>query len=808
MVAILASLGLLSMSVGVIWAITLPIPDFESFFQERIISQSTKIYDRTGQILLYDVHSNVKRTVVPFDAIADYAKKAAIAIEDSSFYQHRGIKISAIIRAVIVDISTGQLTQGGSTITQQVIKGTILSKDKTISRKIKEWILALKLEKEMSKDQILALYLNEAPYGGNLYGIETAAKSFFGKSAKNLNLAEAAYLAAIPQAPTYYSPYGDHRDKLDARKNLVLDRMAELGYITNKEVEDNKGVEVVFLPLEERGIKAPHFVFFVKSYLEEKYGKEMVEEGGLIVITTLDWEKQRLAEEIVRRYGEQNATQFNAKNMGLVAIDPKTGQIIAMVGSKDYFDIENEGNFNITLAKRQPGSAFKPFVYAAALEKGYTPETMVFDLKTQFSTNCPPNCYEPENYDGNFVGPISMRNALAQSRNIPAVKFLYLAGLNNSLRIARDFGITSLDSASRYGLTLVLGGGEVSLLELTSAYGTFANDGVRNPYEKILELKDSDGKVLEKFEDRSKRVISENVARQINDILADTKARAPLFGGSVNFTRPVALKTGTTNDYRDAWVVGYTPNLVVGAWAGNNDNSPMQKKIAGLIVVPAWNQFFSNVVSSLVVEGFLPPNPTPTNLKPILRGFWQGNQSYIIDKISGQLATENTPLETKEERVIMNPHSILFWVDKNNPQGLVPYNSNNDPQFPLWEIPVQSWVSQNGIKIESSDIIPTNYDPLHQNKVNIDFNINNPVSLIEGSSINLSITGLSSTYPITQVDYFINDKYIGSSNKSPYLLSFNPSELNLNSGVNIKITVIAYDSIKNKVEKTKDFKIN
>ncbi len=387
---IVGGLGFVFVGVSIIWATTINIPDFDSFFKERVISESTKIYDRTGEVLLYDVHGNIKRTVVSLNNIAEMAKKATIAIEDAEFYQHNGFKPSAIVRAFLVNVATGQVQQGGSTITQQVIKNTLLTKDKTISRKIKEVILALKLERVMKKDDILALYLNETPYGGNIYGLQEAAQTFFNKKAIDLNLAQAAYLAALPQAPTYYSPYGNQRAKLDERKNLILKRMRELGFITLVEEKNAKEEVVEFKPLEKTGIKAPHFVFYVLQYLENKYSREAVETQGFRVITTLDWPLQEKAEKIVKTYADSNTKNYQAKNAGLVAIDSKTSQILVMVGSKDYFDVANEGNFNITLAKRQPGSAFKPFVYATAFQKGYTPDTVVFDVPTQFSTNCPP----------------------------------------------------------------------------------------------------------------------------------------------------------------------------------------------------------------------------------------------------------------------------------------------------------------------------------------------------------------------------------------------------------------------------------
>jgi len=672
----------------ILWASTLEIPDLHSFDQRKV-AQSTKIYDRTGEVLLYDLHENIQRTVVPFGDISRHIKNATVAIEDAEFYQHHGVKPTAFLRAVVINLTTFGFSQGGSTITQQVVKNSILTQEKLISRKIKEWVLSIKLEKVMSKEDILNLYLNESPYGGNLYGIEEASRAFFNKSATDVTLAEAAYLAALPQAPTYYSPYGNHRDKLEERKNLVLARMLENGFITESEYEEAKGVTVEFSPLQDRGIKAAHFVFFIQEYLEQKYGKRAVEERGFKVITTLDYELQSKAEEIVKVAALENQEKFNAENAGMVAIDPKTGQILVMVGSRDYFDSGIDGNFNVALAKRQPGSSFKPFVYATAFKKGYTPETVVFDLKTQFSTACAPNnfssegdCYSPNNYDNVFRGPVTFRNALAQSINVPAVKVLYLAGLNDSLNTARDLGITTLTDSSRYGLTLVLGGGEVSLLDMTSAYGVFANDGVRNPYAGILRIEDGAGNHIEEFQEHPAQVLDSQVTREISDVLSDNAARSPAFGEQSFLYFPgrdVAAKTGTTNDYRDAWIVGYSPAIAVGAWAGNNDNSAMEKRVAGFIVAPMWNAFMQEALKKYPEESFKPPvYDYNENLKPVLRGEWRGGE-YVSTDTPGQVS--------------INIHSILYWVDKNNPRGPRPENPANDPQFRYWEYPVQIWAA-------------------------------------------------------------------------------------------------------------------
>ncbi len=687
---LIASVAIICAGGILLWAATLRLPDFD-VSTERKIEQSTKIYDRTGEVLLFDLHQDIQRTVVPFDEISRHVKNATVAIEDAEFYQHHGVRITSFLRAVIVNLLTGQFSQGGSTITQQVIKNALLTQDKTITRKIKEWVLAIKLEQVLSKEEILALYLNEAPYGGTIYGVQEASQTFFGKNAADLSLAESAYIAALPQSPTYYSPYGNHIDALTDRKNLVLEKMFEYGFITEEELQKAKSEEVAFMTRPDTRLKAPHFVFYVREYLEQKYGQKAVEERGLRVITTLDYELQQKAEQIVYEGAKTNEEKFNASNAGLVAIDPKTGQILTMVGSRDYFDEDIDGNVNITLAKRQPGSAFKPFVYATAFKKGLTPDTVVFDLKTQFSTECSPNdlsseapCYSPSNYDNVFRGPMTLRDALAQSVNVPAVKVLYLSGLTESLKTARDMGISTLNDPDRYGLTLVLGGGEVTPLELTGAYGVFANDGVRNPTVAILRVEDNEGTVLEEYTPRSSRVLTADVARTMSDVLSDNDARSPAFGERSSLYFPgqtVAVKTGTTNDYRDAWVVGYTPDIAAGMWAGNNDNTPMEKKVAGFIVAPMWHAFMEEALKKYPSGGF-PSAPTVSeDLKPILRGVWQGGE--VVEKNGKEYVKENV-------------HSILHWVDKNDILGPSPTRPQSDRQYKAWEYAVEKWAAQNG----------------------------------------------------------------------------------------------------------------
>jgi membrane peptidoglycan carboxypeptidase len=452
-------LGLIITGGVFIWVSTLQIPDLSAFEQRRI-QQSTKIYDRTGEVLLYDLHQDVRRTIVPFENISYHVKNATVAIEDDQFYKHYGIDPLAIVRTMFNNISMGGGPfdgAGGSTITQQVIKNSILEQEKRLTRKIKEAILAIKIERVLSKDQILSHYLNESPYGGTIYGVEEASQAFFAKSAADLTLPEAAYMAALPQAPTYLSPYGNHRDALDARQKLVLQRMLINKFITQEEHDAALATVVEFQPQAVTGIRAPHFVMYIRELLVEEFGEEALSEKGFRVVTSLDWELQQEAERIVAEKAAHNEKTFNASNAGMVAIDPKTGDVLVMVGSRDYFDDKIDGNFNTALAPRQPGSSIKPVVYASAFSKGYTPDTKVFDVKTQFSSVCEPwdlsnenPCYSPNNYNNKFVGPISLRNALAQSLNIPAVKVLYLKTRSNSQGIWVSLPLTiQTDSDSR-----------------------------------------------------------------------------------------------------------------------------------------------------------------------------------------------------------------------------------------------------------------------------------------------------------------------------------------------------------------------
>jgi len=664
---------------GLLIAVTAsPVPDISSF-ANRQIDQSTKIYDRTGQVLLYDYNRDAKRDVIPLSAISPNAIQATIAMEDSSFYEHGGIRITSIIRAMIADVVGGSRAQGGSTITQQVVKNTLLTSEKSVTRKVHEWVLAIKLEQTYSKDQILEAYLNNIPYGGTIYGIEAASESYFGIPAKDLSAAQSAYLAAMIQAPSYYSPYGSHKTELESRKTLVLERMHTLGFLNDDAFAKAKAEQVAFAIGGHNSIIAPHFVFYILNQLETLYGTRALT-SGLKVTTTLDADLQVKAESIVNKYALDNVKKFNASNAALTAIDPSTGQILAMVGSRDFFDTAIDGQYNAALALRQPGSTMKPFIYSLALMKGYTRDTVVFDTPTQFSTSCSPSdimnnkapCYAPADFDDKFRGPMTFETALAQSINIPALKTLYLVGVTNAINLAKTFGLTTLGSASQYGLTIVLGGGEVRLLDLTGAYAAFANDGMKNTPNGILEVDDAQGNVLSSFSPDSSQVLPANIARDMSAMLSDAPARYPEYplDSPLSFAGyDVAVKTGTTDNTRDAWVIGYTPSIAIGVWAGNNNNTPMVKSIAGFIAAPMWHEAMAYALSKYPKTYFGEPDPILSTVPPMLQGNW-----YIPDG-QGNIV----------------PHDLLYWTDKNNPLGPPPANPAQDPQFAYWEYGVSAW---------------------------------------------------------------------------------------------------------------------
>src|SRR3989339_777966 len=654
---------------------------------ERELAQSTKIMDRTGEEILYEIHGEEKRTLVKLNEIPNYVKYATIAIEDKNFYSHGGISLWGIFRGTVLHYIRYGTMQGGSTLTQQFVKNAILTNERTVTRKLKEWILAYKIEKKYSKDEILQMYFNEIPYGSTAYGVEAASQKYFGKSARNINIAEAAILAALPQAPSRYSPYGSNIEILLGRQQYIIDLMLEQGYITEEEAKDAKEFKIEF---KEQGsnIKAPHFVMYIKEILSNKYGEKMVEQGGLKIYTTLDIYKQKIAEDVINELAEKNEKDYNATNASLISIDPKTGQVLAMVGSRDYFNNDIDGQVNITTSNRQPGSSLKPLVYATMFLKGYTPNTILYDVITSFSTN-KDEPYEPHNYDNKEHGPVTIRKALAGSLNIPAVKAIYLADIDKVLELATDMGYTTLTDKNRFGLSLVLGGAEVKLIEHVNAYGVFAREGIFHPITTILKIEDKDGNLIEEAETKEKKVLDPKIARLINDVLSDNAARAYAFGERNWLTlsdRPVAAKTGTTNGYRDAWTIGYTPSIVTGVWVGNNNNSEMKKGAAGgVVAAPIWHNYMKKVLGNTPIEGFKKIEIEKTG-KPVLDGEEGGETVIKIKKYFGLLDTENLPevkiISPINNKTILTP-LLISTIEASAKRGInrVEYYINDNLFF-------------------------------------------------------------------------------------------------------------------------------
>ncbi len=814
---LLVMMVLFFLIVGIffMWAATLEIPEVGNFTNREVI-QSTKIFDNKGEVVLYDVYSEERRTVVPLDAVSDTMKKAIIATEDDQFYSHSGVRPLAVVRSVFNKLrDPSSRLASGSTITQQVIKNSLLTNERSLERKVKEWVLAWRVEQELTKDEILQAYLNEIPFGGSIYGVEQAALSFYGKSASELTIAESAYLASIPKAPTFYSPYGQNRSRLEGRKEYVLGRMLELGFITKTEFEKAKQEEVVFVSRNQTGIKAPHFVFYVIEQLEQTYGAEEIERGGLRVITTLDWELQQKMESETAAYAER-LPGFKATNLAAVAIEPQTGKIVGMVGSKDYFDDEIDGKFNIATAQRQPGSTFKPFVYARAFEMGYTPQTILWDVTTEFSTACFPDgtpkgtdpsvCYSPKNYDNTTRGPIQMGAALAQSLNIPAVKALYLTGIRESINMARRLGITGLtQSPNFYGLNLVLGGGEVKLLDMTSAYGVFAHDGLKNSPVAILQVQASNGEILESYEKKEERVLDSNIARMISNILSNDDLKRPVFGESAALYHTdveVAVKTGTTNSFRDTWTIGYTPNISVGVWIGNNDNTPMADVPSSTVAAPYWRKIMDSARARYPLSTFTPPSyPDQTQVPPVLQGVYQGYDSVIIDSRTGFIADEDTPEEFIKQEYLIDYHDILHWVNKTNP--LLPGNSTSDPLYEYFEYGIPSWVARSSLpRPENQTFYPdstTNeFEQVQfEEKEVLGFTIVSPktMDILEGNKrfqIELAITGKRSE--IDRVYYYVNGTYLGSGKQSESGFIFTPNQIRTIQEVNTLRVILQADN--------------
>ncbi len=637
--ALVAGMFLFIPYIAYQWLTALPSPYLLS---HRDLEVTTKIFDRNG-ILLYEIYADQNRTPLALGDIPQYAKEATIAMEDKDFYQHQGFSVKGILRAIIQTKFNGQL-QGGSTITQQLIKSSLLSPEQTIARKIKEIILAFWAERMYTKNQILEMYLNQVPYGGTAWGIETASQTYFGKSAKNLSLGEAALLAGLPAAPSEYSPFGNHPERALERQKEVLRRMTEDGYITRDQQETALREKIGFAS-PKIPIRAPHFVLFVKDLLERRYGTRLVERGGLRITTSLDIAIQEKTQDMLRSH-IANLTNLHVGNGAALVTNPKTGEILAMVGSKDYFNLQDQGNVNVTTSSRPPGSSIKVVNYAAALENGFTAGTILDDSPIVYKIPGSES-YAPVNYDGKFHGPTPLRYALGNSYNIPAVKTLAKIGVHTMIEKGRLMGIESWTDENRYGLSLTLGGGEVTMLDMARVFGALANSGKREDLLPILEVSDYTGRTLEKNAPKAPvAAVKPEVTWILNNILSDNIARTAAFGPNSSLVIPgktVSVKTGTSNDKRDNWTVGFTPSYVVAVWVGNNDNSPMDPLLTSGITgaAPIWHD---------IMLELLKDKPDDVPLKPdtvVAIPCYYGRVEYFIqgtEPTFGRCAALPTPI--------------------------------------------------------------------------------------------------------------------------------------------------------------------
>ena len=785
-----------------------PLMAFDLPNPDKIVRRegfSTKILDRNGE-LLYDIYADQRRTPVELKDIPEDLRDATIAIEDKNFYKHQGFDPLGMLRG-ISRIATRGRAQGGSTLTQQLVKNVLLTPERSIFRKIREFILAVQIERSYSKDQILQMYLNEAPYGGTAWGVEAAAETYFDKRVSELTLLESAVLAGFPQRPSFYSPYSSNPDAYIGRTTDVLRRMREDGYI-NEEEEKNALAELEEIEFAGKGVdfKAPHFVQYVQKILEERYGERVVEQGGLRVTTTLDLELQEKAQEII---AEEIAKVegLHITNGAAVVMDPETGEILAMVGSKRFDDPNYDGQVNVTLSLRQPGSAIKPITYATGLKEGKTASTLILDVATTFPGGAGQPPYEPVNYDGKFRGPLQARYTLANSINVPAVKMLAMVGIRDMLQTAYDLGINSLeptnDTLSRVGLSVTLGGGEVRLLELTGAYAAFMNGGFKVEPISILKVEDSKGKVLEEVNPKKgKQVISEEIAFIISDILADNEARSMVFGTNSLLNIPgrkVAVKTGTTNDKRDNWTIGGNPTALVGVWVGNNDNSQMREVASGVSgASPIWrsillasfegkaNKTFEEpkgVVTAAVdsVSGFAAHDGYPSRIEYFVKGTEPREDPVHVKlkvcKSDGRLAT---PADISSG----NYEEKEYFIFKEEDPTAAPGGEN------MWQKGILEWLSTQG---DSRYHPPSDYCGT-SNPVSVE--IKNPGDHASNipNKFNVEIRA-ESVNEIVEVRLYVDGNRVRTFTGPPYSY-----ELELANGI-YKIKAVAKDEKGNESER-------
>lgn len=795
----LAIIGIFLLSV-----IVLPLMAFGLPSPDKVIRRegfSTKILDRNGKPL-YDIFDNERRTPIVISDMPLYLKQATIAIEDKNFYTHSGFDILGTLRGLSRVITRGY-AQGGSTLTQQLVKNVLLTSERSALRKIKEFILAVQIERKYTKDEILQMYLNEAPYGGTAWGVESASETYFGKNAKDLNLVESAILAGFPQLPSKYSPYSSTPQAYVDRTTNVLRRMREDGYIT-KDQEEAALAEVSDFKFQSKGssFKAPHFVQYVQKILEERYGASVIEQGGLKVTTTLDLELQEKAEDIV--FDEISKVENQRiTNGAAVVLNSETGEILSMVGSKRFDDPNYDGQVNVTVALRQPGSSFKPFTYVTALKEGYTASTILIDVETTFPGGEGLPDYKPVNYDGKYRGPVQLRFSLGNSFNIPAVKLISMVGIKDVLETAYDMGITSLpptkETLARVGLSLTLGGGEVRLLDLTGAYSAFFNGGTKAEPIAILKVEDNDGKVLEEIKPkRGKKVISPEEAFIISNILSDNEARKEIFGTNSLLNIPgrqIAVKTGTTNDKRDNWTVGGNKERAVGVWVGNNDNSPMLNVASGISgASPIWRRMLLESLEGTDPVNFEAPN---------------GIVTVEVDSMSGKLAHDGFPSRSeffiKGSEPVEDDIHVNLKVCKSDgklatPSDISGGNYENKEYFIIkdeWQTDIVTWLAgQSDLRYHP----PTEYCGT-ANPLSVEWA--DPIDRVSDlpNTFKIKIKA-TSTSDITMIEINADGSKIRNIDSLPY-----EAEINLTNGVH-KLQVKAKDKDGHESEHTITIGVN
>lgn len=774
------SLFMLFVVILPIFALNLPSPD-------KLVERdgvSTKIYDRNG-VLLYDIFSNQQRTPIQLSEVPQYLKEATVSTEDKNFYTHEGFDILGILRGLSRQFTEGR-AQGGSTITQQLTKNVLLSSDRSIVRKIKEFVLSVQIEKKYQKDDILQMYLNEVPYGGTAVGVGAASEIYFGKPVSEVNLVESAVLAGLPQRPTTYSPYGSDPKAYIGRTTTVLKRMREDGYIT-KDQESDSLRQLPDLKFAGRGasFKAPHFVNFVRTILEDRYGTSLVEQGGLRVTTSLDWELQEKAQTIVHDEIEK-VESLHITNGAAVVVDPNSGEILAMVGSKDFNDPDYEGQVNVATSLRQPGSSIKPVTYATGLKKGYTAATLLMDVPTTFPGGVGQPDYIPVSYDGKYRGPIQLRFALANSLNIPAVKMLALVGVSEMLKTASDLGLKTLEPSSenlkRFGLSVTLGGGEVRLLDITQAYSTFANGGIRHEPIPILKVEDQKGKILEQNKpDGGQQVLDPGDAFIISDILSDNDARSDIFGRTSYLVVPgrqVAVKTGTTNDLRDNWTIGWTPQVVIGVWVGNNDNSPMTKVASGVTgASPIWRKIIGEALKNKPNEPFKIPDDVSQIDVDIVSGYpshdgFPSRKEYFIKgtELSGDDPIHQNLKICKNGSGLATPSQVA-GNDYETKEFIT--LKDHDPTSTLggenrWQTAILEWLNTQG---DSKYHSPTGFCGT-ANPLNVEFLKPKDHDRVDNNNVEIKIDP-QSTSQILELEIEVDGVKQGTITSPPWIMILN-----------------------------------